>query len=215
MPVFFSSFPEPITTTNQYIDFAGLSEGDVVFDLGAYVSLAAINFKRLVGNSGRVIAVEADSLNFDASKKNTELFKRVTGLEIELVNAAIWDHCQGIEFSAEGNMGSYAVPLIGRSRAGKKTVSSVTLSELASRLNLITVNFIKCDIEGAESVIFSDEVFFKRYRPKIIIETHPLDGVSTAEKCIADLTRLGYHCKTVAQLGVELPLLECVPVEAG
>jgi FkbM family methyltransferase len=211
MPIFFPSFSEPITTTQQYLAFANLKPGFIVMDLGAYSGLTSIVFKELVGNTGKVLAIDADKKNLDAIKRNLSLYKRLTGNDIEIVFGAIWNHCNGLSFSSEGNMGSSATEIVGKSRGENDLIESYSLSKLASLFELKRVDFIKCDVEGAEGVIFEDTNFLDKYNPRIIIETHLVEGKETTDKCVADLSRYGYDCKRIEQFGVSLPLLECYP----
>ncbi len=210
-PVFFPSLCEPIATTSQYLGFANLKHGSVVIDLGAYSGLTSIVFKENVGSLGKVVAVDADEENCVAIKKNFELYKKLTGNEIEFLHGAVWSHCDGLSFSSEGNMGSSATEIVGGFRGNNKRIKSFTLSKLTDVASLSRVDFIKCDIEGAESVIFEDESFFKYHRPRIIIETHIIDGIETTRKCTLDLQRYGYSCRRIEQRGVSLPLIECYP----
>lgn len=211
MPVFFSSLCEPIVTTHQYLDFANLKPGNTVLDLGAYSGLTSIIFKEIVGGLGKVLAVDADCENMKTIEQNINLYKKITGNSIEVLFGAAWNHSNGLSFSTEGNMGSSASEIVGRNRGNIDFVRSFTLAQLCQMSKINSVDFIKCDIEGAESVIFEDEIFFQKNKPKIIIETHFKDGIETTNKCIADLSKLGYTCRKIAQTGVALPLLECYP----
>lgn len=212
MPVFFPSFSEPVLTTQQYLNFANLKSGSTVFDLGAYSGLTSIMFKELVGKFGSVIALDADEQNILALRENLELYKKITGNEIDLVYGAIWNHNDGLSFSSEGNMGASASALVGTHRGNNMLVKSLTLSHLAEITKVNSVDFIKCDVEGAEAVIFEDAMFFTKYSPRIILETHNIgNNGTTAAKCIADLEKFGYVCKQIHQSGVALPLIECYP----
>jgi FkbM family methyltransferase len=211
MPVVFSSFCEPLVTTNQYLDFAALKPADTVLDLGAYSGLTSIVFKEKVGNLGKVIAIDADSENMNTILENTKLYKLITGNCIDVIFGAVWNHSNGLSFSTEGNMGSSASEIVGANRGSVNMIKSYTLSELSEIGKVKSVDFIKCDIEGAEAVIFEDANFFQNHRPKIIIETHMKDGIETTEKCISDLTKFGYKCRKIIQTGVVLPLIECYP----
>lgn len=210
-PVYFSSFSEPITTTEQYLDFADLQPGHAVLDLGAYAGLTSIMFKERVGSSGRVVAVDADAFNIVSIEKNLKFYMSVTGNDIRLLCGAVWNHTDGLSFSAEGNMGAGVSSIIG-SRSGETIqVPSFTLSALMAQTQTTRVDFIKCDVEGAEQVVFQDAAFFAQHRPRIIIETHIVAGIETTDKCIRDLEQYGYTCKRIYQIGVTLPLLECHP----
>ncbi|OQW86917.1 MAG: hypothetical protein BWK72_15530 [Rhodoferax ferrireducens] len=210
-PVYFPSLAEPLVTTQQYLDFANLKEGDSVLDLGAYSGLTSIVFKGQVGASGRVLAVDADEKNALAIEKNLMSLKNVLNLHIDTLFGAVWSHCDGLQFSSEGNMGSSASEIVGKSRGDNKMIKSFTLQKIVEIGGFEAVDFIKCDVEGAEAVIFDDHKFFDKFRPRIIIETHLVGGTSTTEKCISDLGKFGYTCELINQTGVTLPLLQCHP----
>jgi len=210
-PVIFPSLAEPLSTTSQYLDFGELSVGDVVLDLGAYSGLTSILFDQIVGPSGKVIAVDADLENIKYIRKNVRLYGGVTGRTIEVEHGAVWENDGELEFSSEGSMGSSAASIVGRERGALSKVSCFTLTSLAERHNLDRVDFIKCDVEGAEAVIFEQPRFFARFRPRIIMEVHPVDGRLTTEACRQTLSGFGYECRQIDQPGSNLPLLECVP----
>ena len=88
---------------------------------------------------------------------------------------------------------------------------SYTLSAIAEHFELSKIDFIKCDVEGAEAVIFNDRAFFERNRPRIIAEVHNVRGTMTTGTVADTLSPYGYRCTEVAQPGSDLPLLECVP----
>jgi len=210
-PIMFSSFAEPIITTQQYLDFAKLENGYVVLDLGSYSGLTSIVFDQLVCKDGSVLAVDADSENIKCIQKNFDLYKKITGRNIELIEGAVWKDDNGVVFSTEGNMGSSAVDYVGNSRGNVKQIKTFKLSTIAEKYNLQKVDFIKCDIEGAESVVFNDYDFFSKNKPRIIVEPHFSGGVSTVNAVVEQLAQFGYVCKEIEQHGVELPLLECYP----
>jgi FkbM family methyltransferase len=209
--IFFTSIAEPVLTTKQYLSFAELTEDCVVIDLGAYSGLTSIMFRENCGSQGRVIAVEADPANIHAARKNFALYAKATCFAIDLVAGAIWSHNDGLAFSGEGSMGSSATEIIGERMTGLVRVPSFTLSAIASRFALDRVDFIKCDVEGAESVIFADDPFFERYRPRIIVEVHNTNGEMTTGAVESALKRYGYSVREINQEGVGLPLLECRP----
>ena len=205
MQIHFPSFAEPLDTTHQYLQHAQLSEGQCVIDLGAYAALTSIIFKEQVGDSGVVIAVEADPTNITSSKINLDEYMRRTGREIFLVEAAIWKDSGGVDFRSDGNMGARVLT---DKRLDSKLVPSLTLSDLIRRIEVSEVHFIKADVEGAESVIFEDTDFFSRMRPRMVVEVHA--GVSH-EKLESDLQLINYSFDWIAQPGVEYPLLFCSP----
>lgn len=202
---------EPIGTVDQYLDLARLSPGDVVVDIGAYSGLTSILFDAAVAPTGRVIAVDADPVNVASLRRNVARRQERTGRRIDILHAAVWDNDGEISFSCEGNMGSSAADIVGTRRAGVAKVPAATLETVADRFNLDRVDFIKCDIEGAEAVIFDRPRFFERFRPRILVEGHNVGGEMTATRCGAVLSRFGYDCREVSQIGSDLPLLHCLP----
>ena len=211
MPVYFNAVSEPMITTNQYIEFSNLKEKSVVIDLGAYSGLTSIILDREVGLGGFVIAVEADKNNYEACIKNLSLYEKLTKRKINLVNAAIWKDTNGIMFSSEGNMGSSVVDIVGNDRGENIFVRTVTLMSIVDDFKLRRVDFIKCDIEGAETIALNSPDFFSIFKPRVVIECHIVDGVSTQFLCQNLMENFGYLCELREQLGYPLPLLFCEP----
>lgn len=202
-PVMFPSFAEPVSTAKQYTDFAQLKEGMIVLDLGAYSGLTSIIFAELVGDSGRVVAVDADFQNHASIRSNiAEYFRRGKG-NIKFIPGAVWSHRDGIYFSSEQNMGAAAVDIVGN-RGEVRLVQSYTLSDIARGLD--RVDFVKMDIEGAEGEAVKDEEFFKTHNPRLIIETH---GRGIDAEVSQTLASYGYTVNHVMQDGCRFPLLEC------
>jgi FkbM family methyltransferase len=212
-PIMFPSFAEPLATTQQYMEFAALGNDMTVLDLGAYSGLTSIIFQEAVGAGGRVVAVEADEQNLDCIDRNFALYAKIRRVRIGLLRGAVWDHEDGLEFLTDGNMGASASSIVGKvNRGAVRSVRSFTLSSIADQLALDRIDFIKCDVEGAETVVFNDRPFFDRFTPRMIIETHLVHGQPTVEKCVSDLTSIGYECRQVPQVGgATTPLLECSP----
>lgn len=211
MPIYFNSFCEPIRTINKYIEFSEISEGSVVIDLGAYSALTSIIFDQRVGQTGLVIAIEADRENYLTCVKNLSLYEKITKKKIHLVNAAIWRDTNGIMLSSEGTMGSAATDIVGNDRAENIFVNTVTLMSLVNDFKLERVDFIKCDIEGAESVALNSPDFFNKYKPSVVMELHFIDGVSTEYSCRSFMENFGYICTLKDQEGYPLKLLFCHP----
>jgi len=202
------SMAEPYDSVNQYLDFANLQKGNVVLDIGAYSGLSSIAFSKCVGENGIVYSLEPDENNYYCLEKNIEAYyNHGYPQNIKLFKKAIWTHTGSLEFSSECNMGSSAVDIVG-SRGFTVSVECTTLSDFASDQNIQSIDFIKCDIEGSEAYIFNDEKFFQKYKPKIILETHKINGVYCNQTCIDTLSKYGYSHKIVEQNGLELPLIE-------
>lgn len=211
LPIMFPSFAEPMATTLQYLSFAGLCPGMTAIDLGAYSGLTSIVFSQEVGQRGMVIAVDADPINLQCIHRNIQRYNRFNNSSVRVMEGAVWSNSNGTEFSCEGNMGGAVSVIVGRNRGRLKKVQTFTLSDIVKQNKVTRVDFIKCDIEGAESFIFEDKEFFNSFRPRIIVEPHLINGRLTSDKVMADLESYGYKCHSIKQEGVDLPLIECIP----
>jgi FkbM family methyltransferase len=203
------SLPEPIETSDIYVELTRPKEGMTVLDLGSYCGLTAIIFKNAVGSSGTVVSIEADPLNFDCAKKNIEAYEKQTGMGVKLLNRAVWSSNGSVQFLAESGLGSAVAQVLPRS-SGKETVCvpTITLSSIVKEFSLPRIDIIKADIEGAEFESFSDAAFFSDHRPVIVFES----GGKELRRIRSLLKSYGYVCKTHPQFGARLPLVVCKPV---
>ena len=212
-PVMCPSSTEPYSTTLQYLHFAQLKEGGNVIDLGTYSALTAIAFSKEVGATGRVLALEPDPINYRSAEYNLAMHRQVNGLDnVTLVPMAASDQDGELELSSEGTMGSALVSIVGGYRGVTVKVQARTLMSLAREFKLKTVDFVKVDIEGAELfVVPQSGDFLAKYRPRLIIEGHAVNGQSTIEPIVAFLRGVGYETKVEAQEGLTLSLILASP----
>lgn len=212
-PVMCPSLTEPFVTAQQYLNFAQIGEGDVVLDLGAYSALTSIAFSKVVGTTGKVVALEPDPMNHEAARTNIAMHRQINKLDnIVLMQAAVSGKRGFIELSSEGAMGSADTSMVGSYRGRAVRVDSYTLDDLVEINRLPKVDFIKMDIEGSEEkAIAASADFFARFKPRIIIEPHVVDKVLSEAALHGLLTDYGYECATIAQTGCDLPLVTGVP----
>lgn len=209
MPVLFPSLAEPVSTISQYLEFAGLQEGQTVVDLGAYAGMSGMLFKQAVGPKGRVVALEPDPANYRCAQVNLDLFRRLTGLDIELLTCAVWVDGQGLAFSSDGCMGSSAQEYVGI-RGESIRVPTMTLDNLFADYALDRVDLLKCDVEGAEDKIFEISSALRTLVKRMVVEIHNPPGGLTSQILVPQLEAMGFHCQLVKQYGVDLPLLFAV-----
>jgi FkbM family methyltransferase len=212
IPFLFPSHTEPYSTTAEYLDFAGLNEGQIVLDIGAYSGVTSIIFAELVGASGHVYAFEADRTNYECAQQNVDMARRWMGLDnITLMNQAVWSHSNGVMFSNEGAMGSSAVEITGGGRGVETKTPSTTLEDLFQQHGLTRADFIKIDIEGGEIELLSSSVeFLAQTKPKLIVEPHWVGGALSTERCAALLDSAGYWVRIRDKIGESEPLIEAV-----
>lgn len=121
-------------------------EGDVVVDVGAGRGEDTFAFSRAVGQSGRVIAIEAHPATFAILKNFCRLNRltNVTPLHVALADRPGTVRIVGSESSWEENAIELSEGTAGIS------VPAATLSDLYGREGLKEIAFLKMNIEGAE-----------------------------------------------------------------
>jgi len=214
IPFLFPSQTEPYETTREYLEFAGLKEGQTVLDIGAYSGVTSIIFGQLVGPTGHVYAFEADETNYECAKINLEMAEKVMGVRnVTLVKKAVWAHSDGLLFSTEGSMGSSAVEITGGGRGKEQKVETITIEQFCLQRNIRCVDFIKIDIEGGElQVLKSSASVLKNLNARLIIEPHWVEGKLVTEECSDILKSKGFAVHVRDKTAGSEALIEAVPV---
>lgn len=118
--------------------------GDIIVDVGAGIGEDAVVFGKLVGPSGRVIAVEAHPGTFAALQATV----RATGLDNVLpLQRAIADRSGTLRIgNSEDHLGNSVIS----GNAEGVSVQAQSLDELGAELALPRIDLLKMNIEGAE-----------------------------------------------------------------
>jgi FkbM family methyltransferase len=138
-----------------------LQIGATVFEVGAHQGIVAMMLAKIVGPTGRVIAVEADRRCAEIARKNLAL-NDITN--VELVQAAVAAITGEVSF-AEGSH-------IARGERGQDTqmVNAVTVDDLRKEFGIPDVLFI--DVEGYECQVLHGAQETLRNRPDLFVEIH-------------------------------------------
>jgi FkbM family methyltransferase len=160
------------------------------YDVGANIGLFAMIAARLVGESGRVVAFEADPEI--AARLREHLAKNEFGWAAVEENA-VWSKEGPIYFartdpetSPDRGLGHVVAT------AGRDTieVAGVSLDEFATTHE--APDFIKCDVEGAEVEVFRGaKRLLREKRPIVICEMHSEENHRVLVK---EFEELGYRC---------------------
>lgn len=167
-----------------------VKQGDKVIDIGANLGYYTCPLADLVGESGRVYAVEPVPVIFSVLKRNVGKRRNV-----ELLNYALGEQERTIE------MANDSVASAGYFGTGRNFVSEGELSKDAVRFTaqmkrgselfgaMEKIDFIKCDIEGYERVVLPElRPLIEKFHPTVLVET---DGESR-QQMIRMFTELGY-----------------------
>jgi FkbM family methyltransferase len=199
---------DPASLVADFVD-VDIPEGAVVFDIGANIGAVTIYMATKVGKTGKVIAYEPDTANVEMCHRN--FAANGSPKNIELVPKGIFDRDGTLEFFSGGNYTSSLLKtnyIEGESEKYHVTKVPVTTLDLeVERLGLNRLDFIKMDIEGSEAAALrAARKTLERFHPPIIVETHVVDGKSTAADVEETLRAYGYK-KFVKQDLAETPAI--------
>ncbi len=149
--------------------------GGVAVDVGANVGEFAIYLSRLVGSEGQVVAVEPNPVNVQSARMVLDWF-RCGNVRIEQV--ALGSEVGVVPLSVpmvdgvwRDDLGRIVMPPGDGEALHTFDVKVETLDGLVERLKLRTLEFVKCDVEGAEwAVLEGGQQVFSRFRPAVLIE---------------------------------------------
>lgn len=149
-----------------------LRPADTFLDLGAYVGLYALSASRLVGSSGRVVAVEPEPTSYRRLCLHLEE-NRV--LNVEALNVGVSDQSERRRL-AEGPPGfRAATSFFGDSSEGIE-VECLALLKILTDRHVMRVRGAKLDIEGFEYRVlrrFFQDAPAMLHPEFLIIERHP------------------------------------------
>jgi FkbM family methyltransferase len=179
-----------------------IARGDVVFDIGANVGAHALHFARLVGSTGRVIAIEPTDYATAKLQKNLlinpEFAARVTARQHYLVAGS--NHALPKSIAARWPVANVHSDLDIKHLGKPETLdhaSAITADEVLEAENLHKLDFVKIDVDGDEyPVLRGFRRSLERFRPRMLIELAPFvyEGPRSSEfdDYVRFLGELGY-----------------------
>jgi FkbM family methyltransferase len=148
-----------------------LKPGARVFDLGAHQCVIALVLSRIVGESGQVLAVEANKHNAEVGERNKELN---AAENLRIVCAAVSERAGTVVF----NDGLNGQINDGMPSPRSIEVKAVTVDDLAAEFGQPDVLFI--DVEGYECKVLEGAKRALLGAPDCFIEVHIGEGLETA-----------------------------------
>lgn len=158
-----------------------VSAGDSIFDVGANVGYYAVLAARLVGEHGRVVAIEPAPTNLYSLDNNL----RINRLgNVMVFRGAAGDSNGVVRFECGGGTGTGRV-----SETGTLEVPMRRLDDLVAAYN-VQPAAIKIDVEGAElRVLRGASRLLSTLKPALFVSTH---GQVNHEECLRVLHDFGY-----------------------
>lgn len=191
---------------SQYI-----KPNSTILDIGANFGVFAKSFSKIHNSSCTVQAFEPVIYNFEILKSVTNNLSN-----INIYNLALSDADGFVDIfipvKEKGRIGP-ALAHLGQEQNRsyyKETIKTVILDNLIKSKEIKNISFIKCDVEGAELLVFKGaEQTLKEYMPTIFTE---IDGSYTQRlgytpaELVSFFMELGYDVNRVVKNGEQLSL---------
>lgn len=163
---------------------------DIVIDAGGCWGDTALNFAYEAGEQGKVYSFEFIPGNVSIMKRNFSLNSALQK-RIEIIEHPVWNesgvkmYCN--DFGPASTIQSVSTP------EHNIEVSTITIDDLVAQRNIPRIDFIKMDIEGAETFALKGATeTIKKFKPKLAISLyHSLTDFFEIPKWIDGLN-LGY-----------------------
>lgn len=175
---------------NQWV-----SEGSVALDVGANIGVYTRLLSKLVGRAGAVYAFEPVPVTYQALSYNAARFENSN---VVTYHAAVSDRCGVAEIVLpDRGFQSFYRAHLGSDDSDCKAVIRVQQLALDSLLDILPrVDFIKCDVEGAEMLVLigAEELLTTRH-PRILLEvqSHPQNFAHQPQDVFDWLGVRGWH----------------------
>ena len=165
IPVFYQIFLQ-----NEYDVINVDTPPKLIIDLGANVDYSTAYFLSKYP-SAHVIAVEPDNRNFEILRKNLQPYKN----RVTKICSAVWSHKSQLKLIAGkiGDQREWATKVKECAANESADLEAVDIFSLLEQSGFDKIDILKIDIEGAESVVFSENYkdWLDRVRI-IVIELH-------------------------------------------
>lgn len=197
---------EPLTTKLLSKE---LKKGMVCLDVGGNIGYYTLFESNIVGENGKVIAIEPSPPNFQHLKKNLEIQNTEN---VDAYNFAAGDKDGEINFLVyEESNGSFTIP------DGETTdlpgelikVQAKRLDTFLDELKQDHVDFVRMDVEGYESHIIGGMTnTIKKSKPMFQIEVHAsIMGKEGTKKFLKTFQDFGYEAKYYVPRDIDLPII--------
>jgi FkbM family methyltransferase len=161
----------------QIYNFKTTSPKPYIIDCGANIGLSILYFKYLYPYS-KILAFEPDPDIFEILKFN---IKQFDFSDVELLVKGVWNSKTQLNFFAEGaDAGRISTE---RDSDKLKIVETVRLRDYLNK----HVDFLKIDIEGAETIVLKDCADLLTNVDKIFVEYH---SFVNQEQCLHDILKI-------------------------
>ena len=168
-------------------------EGDTVIDIGAHIGRYTIVSSKLVGKTGKVVAIEADLNTFQLLKRNVALNNLTNVLPL---NIAVFSTKTRIKLYEQSASAKYNSLILTRAKQTEKyaEINADTLDSILELNEINQVNWIKIDVEGAEfEVLKGATKTLSHENISLLIEIHNIDDSNHYDNIVDFLKHYSYE----------------------
>ena len=161
-----------------------ISEGDTVIDIGANIGTQTLSMSKKVGEKGKVIAFEPQTLISQCLQTSLTM-NDITNVSVDnsaISNKSGWAKINDTDYSQIGRYGETGIGKTGT------RVRTIKLDEMDTE----KCSLIKIDVEGHEwEVIQGGQKFLKIHKPTLYMEAKMIEGT---RKYLTWLFENGWKC---------------------
>ncbi len=184
----FISFLQAEMMANVYPIWYQASDRACVLDCGGNIGM--FTRRALQGGAARVVAFEPSPENVECYRMNFE--REMKEGRVTLVEKGVWDSNETLSFSSTNtvNPGSHHIVEKG---PGSIVIPVSTIDEICRGLDLGKVDYIKMDVEGAETRALKGAAgTIRAFRPQLCVVTeHTSDLYANAHAVVQLIEELG------------------------
>lgn len=145
-------------------------ENDIVIDAGGCWGDTALNFASELGENGKVYSFEFIPGNVNIMRKNFSLNKELEK-RIEIVEHPVWNESDVKMYC--NDFGPASTIQADYSEVHNIEITTISIDDFVSRNNIKKIDFIKMDIEGAETFALKGAIeTIKKFKPKLAISVY-------------------------------------------
>jgi len=182
---------------SEIYKFETKKETPLIIDCGANIGLSVIYFKALYPES-KIIAFEPDKKIFNYLKYNIESFKFNN---IELINKGLWKEERILKFYSEG---ADAGRLVKKStEKDESNLIAINTIPLSNYLRSEEVDFLKIDIEGAETEVLIECQDELKNVKNLFIEYHSFKKEKQTLSTILDILEKNNFRYYIEHIGIK------------
>ncbi|MDF1698828.1 MAG: FkbM family methyltransferase, partial [Saprospiraceae bacterium] len=149
-----------------------IRKGDICLDIGANLGYMSTLFSKLVGPKGKVYSVEPVEPILKVLRKNTKGMSNIEILPYALGEENKTIHLGNNTIQKKGYMATGSISVIEKDTDIDFSCEAEMKKGSELFADLERIDFIKCDIEGYESIVLPEmKSVISKHRPVVLIES--------------------------------------------